>query len=334
MQENKGRACLRHLRSRNMHDFDTDAIDQDTIHRAIVRDTWRTARYACAMNLFLDSFWRAVAYCVRPRVIALSFLPLILMVVLALGLGYLYWDSALDWVRAGLETSTIVTTMLAWLQGIGAGGLKTVLAPLIVIFAVTPVIVLLALLVVAILMAPALVSLVAERRFPQLERKHGGSWLASVVWSLGSTLLALLALIVSIPLWLVPPLILILPPLIWGWLTYRVMAYDALAEHASREERLEIFRRYRGWLLGIGVLTGFLGAAPSVLWASGAMFAVAFVILMPVAIWIYTLVFAFSALWFAHFSLAALQDLRAQAPASLTPAADPSPVIVSTDTHN
>jgi hypothetical protein len=285
------------------------------------------------MNLFLDSFWRAVAYCVRPRVIALSFLPLILMVVLALGLGYFYWDSALDWVRGGLESSAIVTTMLAWLQGIGAGALKTVLAPLIVIFAVTPVIVLLALLVVAMLMAPALVSLVAERRFPQLERKSGGSWLASAVWALSSTLLALLALIVSIPLWLVPPLILILPPLIWGWLTYRVMAYDALAEHASREERLEIFRRYRGWLLGIGVLTGFLGAAPSVLWASGAMFAVAFVILLPVAIWIYTLVFAFSALWFAHFCLAALQELRTQAAVSMTPA-EPLPVMVLTDTQN
>lgn len=285
------------------------------------------------MNLFLDSFWRAVAYCVRPRVIALSFLPLILMVVLSLGLGYFYWDSTLQWVRSGLEASAVVTTMVAWMQGMGAGGLKTVLAPLIVIFAVTPLIVLLALLVVAILMAPALVSLVAERRFPQLERKHGGSFLSSVLWSLGSTLLALLALIVSIPLWLVPPLILILPPLIWGWLTYRVMAYDALAEHASREERLEIFSRYRGWLLGIGVLTGFLGAAPSVLWASGAMFAVAFVILMPVAIWIYTLVFAFSALWFAHFGLAALQDLRSQSTASEKLNTEPVPVPNTTDLH-
>ena len=32
------------------------------------------------MALLLDSFWRAVAYCVRPRVIALSFLPLLIMV--------------------------------------------------------------------------------------------------------------------------------------------------------------------------------------------------------------------------------------------------------------
>ena len=131
------------------------------------------------MNLFLDSFWRAAGYCVRPRVIALSFLPLVLMVALALGLGYLYWDPTLEWVRAALEASTLVSTLMDWLQGIGAGGLKTVLAPLIVIFTVTPILVVVSLLVVALLMAPALVSLVAERRFPQLERKHGGSWLAA-----------------------------------------------------------------------------------------------------------------------------------------------------------
>ena len=289
------------------------------------------------MNLFLDSFWRAVAYCVRPRVIALSFLPLILMVALSLGLGYFYWDMALDWVRSALDASAMVTTMLDWLQGIGAGALKPVLAPLIVIFAVTPLIVVVSLLIVALLMAPALVALVAERRFPALERKRGGSWLGALVWSLGSTLLAMVALIVSVPLWLVPPLILILPPLIWGWLTYRVMAYDALAEHASREERNEIFRRHRGWLLGIGVLTGFLGAAPSLLWASVALFAVAFVVLVPIAVWVYTLVFAFSALWFAHFSLAALQSLRAETAAPPPPAPAPSldvpPVVALPDAN-
>ena len=33
-------------------------------------------------------------------------------------------------------------------------------------------------------------------------------------------------------------------------------------------------------------------------------------LLVPVAIWIYTLVFAFSSLWFAHYTLAALEQLR------------------------
>jgi hypothetical protein len=268
------------------------------------------------MNLFLDSFWRAVVYCLRPRVIALSFLPLVLLVALSLGLGYLYWDAALDWVRTGLEASSTLNSVWEWLQSIGAGSLKSVVAPLIVIFAVTPLLVVLSLLIVAILMTPALVSLVAERRFPELQRKRGGTLLHSVLWSLGSTVLALLALVLSIPLWLVPPLILILPPLIWGWLTYRVMAFDALAEYASPDERREVFKRHRGWLLMIGVASGYLGAAPSLFWASGALFAAAFVILVPLAIWIYTLVFAFSSLWFGHYCLAALQSLRAEAQAA------------------
>ena len=61
----------------------------------------------------------------------------------------------------------------------------------------------------------------------------------------------------------------------------------------------------------MGVLSGYLGAAPSLLWASGAMFIALAPLLVPVAIWIYTLVFAFASLWFAHFTLAALQKLRA-----------------------
>lgn len=280
------------------------------------------------MNLLIDSFWRAVAYCLRPRVIVLSFLPLVLMVALALGLGYYFWDSTLEWVRGALEASSIINNVWDWLQGIGAGSLKLMLAPLLVIFAVTPVIVVLSLLTVAVLMTPALTRLVAQRRFPELERKHGGSMFLSLLWSLGSTLLAVIALLISIPLWLVPPLILVLPPLIWGWLTYRVMAFDALAEHASAEERREIFRRHKGWLLGIGVFCGYLGAAPSLLWASGALFAAAFVFLAPIVIWIYTLIFALSSLWFAHYCLTALQTLRAEAALAATPVVAPAVTLI------
>ena len=262
------------------------------------------------MSLLLDSFWRATADCLRPRVIVVSFVPLLIMVVLSLGLGYFYWDAAVDWVVVRLESWDLLKSVWAWVQGMGVGNLKTVVAPLVVIFAVTPVVIVLSLLVVAVLMTPTLVAMVAGRRFPDLERKKGGSLLLSAGWSLLSTALALIALLVSIPLWLVPPLILILPPLIWGWLTYRVMTFDALADHASRAERREILRRHRLSLLAIGVITGYLGAAPSVVWASGALFAAAFVLLVPVAIWIYTLVFAFSALWFAHYCLSALEQLR------------------------
>ena len=288
----------------------------------------RALRYAWLMGLLLDSFWRAVFYCLHPRVIALSVLPLVLVAGGALGLGYFFWDPALEWVRQGLDSSSIVNTLWGWLQSVGVGNLKTVLAPLIVIFTVTPLLVLVCLLVVGVMMTPAITSLVVERRFSQLERKRGSSFVLSLLWSLGSTALALVAMLISVPLWMVPPLILILPPLIWGWLTYRVMTYEVLTDHASKEERREIFRRHRGSLLGMGVVCGYLGAAPSLVWASGAMFAAAFVILVPVAIWLYTLVFAFSSLWFAHFGLAALERLRREAmpPAPAAPVVEALPL--------
>jgi len=262
------------------------------------------------MSKLLDSFWRAVMYCLHPRVIALSVLPVVIMGVLSLGLGYFFWESALALVRENLESYALVTAMGHWLDGLGLGSLRLVLAPALLLFLAIPVIVISTLLFVAMFMTPAMVSMVAERRYPRLERKKGGSMLASVFWSLGSTLLAIIALLVTIPLWLIPPLILILPPLIWGWLTYRVMSYDALADHASSEERRQIFKENRATLLGIGVLSGYLGTVPSLIWASGAMFVAMAPILVPVAIWIYTLVFAFSSLWFAHYTLAALEQLR------------------------
>ena len=258
------------------------------------------------------SLWRATADCVRPRVVVLSLLPLLVMVALALALGYFYWDAAVASMGAFLESSGPLGVLWGWLQDWGIRDAASRVAPLFVAMLTTPVIVMVSLLVVALFMMPALVALVAQRRFAALERKKGASLLVSLTWSLGSALLAVLALVVSLPLWLIPPLVLILPPLIWGWLTYRVMAFDALGEHASAAERKVLLQRHRMVLLLMGVVCGYLGAAPAVIWASGVIFAAAFFILIPVGIWIYTMVFTFSALWFTHFCLAALERLRAE----------------------
>ncbi len=98
------------------------------------------------------------------------------------------------------------------------------------------------------------------------------------------------------------------------------MVYDALALHASPQEREELMRRHRYRLLSIGVLSGFMGAAPGLIWAVGAMAVVLAPLLVPLAIWIYTFVFIFAALWFTHYGLAALALMRA---GPLPPAGDP-----------
>jgi len=279
------------------------------------------------MNLLFDSFWRAVAYCLHPRVILLSLAPLVLIAGLALMLGYFFWEPAIDAVSATISSWALMSTLGHWLEAIGLPGLHAAIAPLVVVFVSTPVIVVLSLLVVAGMMTPAIVKLVSTRRFPSLERSRGGSALGSAFGAMWATLLALATLVLSIPLWFVPPLVLVVPPLIWGWLAYRMMSYDVLAEHASRDERRELIRRHRGPLFGMGVVTGYLGAAPSLVWVSGTMAVVLAPLLVPLAIWIYMLVFAFSALWFAHYALAALQALRAEAASLREPASEPLPLV-------
>jgi hypothetical protein len=262
------------------------------------------------MNLMLDAAARSLAYCFHPRVVVLSFLPLVLMVALAFVFGYWLWDPAVQALSEGLQSADLLQALLNWLGVLGLDALRTAFAPLLLVVLITPLVVVLCLLLVSLFMTPAMVGLVAERRFPTLLRLHGASFWASLASSLGATALALLALVLTLPLWWVPPFVLVLPPLIWGWLTYRVFAFDALADHATVEERRALLSRHRGALWTMGVITGYLGAAPSLLWASGTMFVVFAPILLPLAIWIYTWVLAFSSLWFAHYTLSLLAVKR------------------------
>lgn len=267
------------------------------------------------MQGLVDSFWRAAAYCLHPRVIALSLLPLAIAGVMVFGFMFFFWEGAIASVRATLESWRLIESLLQWLDAMGLQSFRSALAAIVVLAGVLPVVILLSLLLVALCMTPAIVSLVAQRRFPLLEKKRGGTVLQSVAASLGATLLALVLIVLSMPLWLVPPLVMVLPPLIWGWLTYRVFGFDVLAEHASSDERHALLREHRIPMLTMGVVCGYLGAVPSLIWAvsgvTGVIFA-PFVIIL--AIWLYTLVFAFSTAWFTHFALAALQARRAAEP--------------------
>jgi hypothetical protein len=262
-----------------------------------------------------DAFWRAVAYCLHPRVIALSLLPLVISGVLVFAFMFFFWEGAIAGVRATLESWLLIDSLLRWLDSLGLQSFRSALAAIVVLAGVLPVVILMSLLLVALLMTPAIVRLVAERRFPLLEKKRGGTLLQSAAASLGATLLALVLIVLSMPLWLIPPLVMVLPPLIWGWLTYRVFGFDVLAEHASSEERRALLREHRMPMLVMGILCGYLGAVPSLIWAVSGVTAVIFApFVVLLAIWLYTLVFAFSTAWFTHYALAALQARRAAEP--------------------
>jgi hypothetical protein len=74
----------------------------------------------------------------------------------------------------------------------------------------------------------------------------------------------------------------------------------------------------------VNALVDYLGACerifrspiPLVYTRHTGRFITSFMVLVPLAIWIYTLVFAFAALWFSHFLLAALAKQRGELPVS------------------
>jgi CysZ protein len=99
-----------------------------------------------------------------------------------------------------------------------------------------------AILLVAVFALPRLISLVAERDYPDLGR-HG----ENAFWgSLGNTLSAgaifVLGCIVILPLLLIPGALLVLPLLWGGWFNQRTFRFDALAEHATRAEMQRLLR--------------------------------------------------------------------------------------------
>ncbi|WP_416761516.1 EI24 domain-containing protein [Roseateles sp. So40a] len=262
------------------------------------------------MGRLMDAFWRAAAYCLHPRVIGWSLLPLILLGVMSFVLGYFFWESAVAGVRATLESWSLVDGLLKWLDGLGASGFRTVIAPIVVVAMAAPVLVVLCLLLVATMMTPSMADMVAHRRFPTLIRKQGGGFWAGLAWGLGHTIVALAVLVLSLPFWLIPPIALIVPPLVLGWLSYRVFTFDVLAEFATTAERRRMLAEHKLPLLVLGLVTGYLGAAPAAIWALGALAFVFAPLFILVFVFLSTLVFAFSSLWFAHYALAALQEMR------------------------
>ncbi len=264
------------------------------------------------MKNMLDSLWRAVAYCLYPPVIILSLAPLATLVLAVFAFAYWGWQPSVAAMQSWLQGSALEAAVLRGLGWLNLADYLHFLPRLLVLCVAIPAILIACLLVVTWLSTPALMHIVAQRRFPTLEKKHGGALLASAFWSVGYTLLALLIMLASLPLWLLPPLGLVIPSLIGGWLVAKLLPYDVLAEHASAQERRTLTQRHRFTLLGMGIITGLLGSAPGLLLASGALAIGLFFILAPIALWLYTLVFVFSTLWFGHFCLRALELLRAE----------------------
>ena len=197
----------------------------------------------------------AIANLAHPRILWLMLWPVLLALALWGGLTFFFWEQLVAWlgdlVRGWMETATF---FIRW----DATSAAMFAAKALILVLLVPLIQLTAVLILGIFGMQAMVNHVAMRRFPSLERRHGGSFAGSV----GNGLISLAGLaglaVVSLPFWLFPPLWPLIPVAILGWVNQRVLRYDALAEHADGEEMRRIFRERRTALY-------LLGAAPALL---------------------------------------------------------------------
>lgn len=228
-----------------------------------------------------------------PPMLALALWPVIGAAVvwgIVFWLGWSQWLALMQHLLGGISGGWVtahagswLSSALAWLIG----------APLLLIL-----VLLTALLVTSILAVPVMLRSIAARDFPRLERRRGGTLGGSLTNALVTTLVYLLLLIVTLPLWLIVPFgFLIFPALLNGWLNARLFRYDVLAEHASRDEYRTLIRRHGHEMLLLGIV---LATAQSV----------------PILNLLAPLLAVFSALAFVHYLLARLAELRAESAAT------------------
>ncbi|HEY8607615.1 MAG TPA: EI24 domain-containing protein [Noviherbaspirillum sp.] len=266
------------------------------------------------MRALMIAFGRAVLSQLHLRMLLLTVLPFVVSVLLWGVVLWLCLQPMIDWLHGWFIANDGFSTAGDVLGWFGLGMVKTVLVPLLAMWVLLPLMILTALVFVGVMAMPAIVRHVGGRWYPALEKRRGGSLLGGLWVAFHSFILFAVLWIVTLPLSLFPPLTFVVQPLLWGWLTYRVMAYDALSEHASADEARDLLRRHRWPLLLMGTITGAMGAAPTLLWLGGALSVILFPLLAAGAIWLYVLVFVFTGLWFEHYCLAVLADQRGRPP--------------------
>ena len=197
----------------------------------------------------------------HPRMLLLMLWPVLAALLLWLGLAFAFWSQAAAWLQLQFDHSAAIGwAITVWPLALIATHLAWILLALLFI----PLVLITAVLIIGVFAMPVMVGQVAERAYPQLERRHGGT-VAGGLWNSVMALawLALLVLL-SLPLWFFPPLWPVLPILLFGYLNQRVFRYDALAEHATDWEMETLFRRHRRELLLLGVVLALVGLIPLV----------------------------------------------------------------------
>ncbi|UYL08322.1 EI24 domain-containing protein [Bdellovibrio sp. SKB1291214] len=211
------------------------------------------------MHKIIKTFRQSFESLFSSRLLLLTFLPPILAVVAVFAVFFFFWGSwtmALDGFLQGLWP-------FQWLHDFkGAEGYFDAIAAVLLVLLFVPACFLFALILVSIFVLPLALKWIAEKDFPHLEKKRGGSLIGSLWNTLYATALFIFWFTVTLPLWLVPMGPMLVPLTLTSWLNKRVFLYDVLQDYASEEERQLIEKNEANPLFGMGMILGFFSYIP------------------------------------------------------------------------
>ena len=262
------------------------------------------------MRVVLKSYGRAMLMQFNIKMVMLSFLPSLLALGLWALVLYYSLQPVIDFLQQNFVSSNgfqLVGNVLAFF---GLIALKAFIVPLIAMWLLLPIMLFTTMLFVACIAMPVINNTISGRYFSLLEKKAGASWWQSLGFALLNLIVFLIIWACSLPFSLFFHVGVIVQPVLIGWITFRVMAFDALAAHANPVERKTIMRKHRWQLWVVGIITGLISTLPGLLWLGGVLWIVVLPLFAAIAIWLYVLVFMFSGIWFQLYCLETLQQLR------------------------
>ncbi|MCG2586006.1 EI24 domain-containing protein [Massilia sp. TS11] len=266
-------------------------------------------------NLFRSAA-RACGSILHPRMQLLAAVPVLLALALWAVLLWLGLQPLLDWLTAAFAEHGWYAGSSAWLANIGLGFLKVAVVPMLAFLSLLPIMGLSALVLVGSIAMPLIVKHVAQRFFPALEQRGQGGFFGSLLLAAKTAGTFFILWLAALPLYIVPPLAICAHVLLWGWMTQRLFTYDALSVHADAAEQEALARAHKPTLILMGIGAGVAGAVPSAVWLGGAVFSIAlFPFLAALSVWLFVMIFVLTGLWFTHYCLLSLSQMRAGPPA-------------------
>jgi hypothetical protein len=216
----------------------------------------------------------AIAHVLHPRMLWLMLWPMLVALGIWGTVALLSWGALA--VRLGEWLRQVLDYALAW-SHVDFGVVALVAANVLLFIAFVPLVYLTALVILSLFGMQQMVDYVAQRAYPQLERRRGGG-VAGSGWNSLVAFAGMLGLFaLSVPLWLFPPLWPIIPLVVLAWVNQRLLRYDALAEHADAGEMARIFRRRRGALYLLGLLLALTAYVPLLGFFAPVLFGLAFI---------------------------------------------------------